>query len=112
MILDCTSLRLSDELQCVAADPFGGQVNGKFCPLTGSAVHIDGAAVRFDDPRHETQAQTETLLGRRGGALARHAIEAIEDMRQMLRCDAASRVFDTEARATRLGTDGQPHLTP
>src|SRR5271157_2716200 len=77
----CHSAR---QLQSVAADAFVGQKDGEARSLAGGALHLDLAVVRLHDPGDEAEAEAEALFGAGRGALAGDAVEAVEDVRQVL----------------------------
>ena len=64
----------------------GRQAHDKLAAFAGIALDVDGAIVGGNNPRHEAQAQAETL--RVVGLRVADAIEAVEDVRQILGGDA------------------------
>src|SRR5690348_2621586 len=57
------------------------------------AVHADPAAAALDDPAHDPEAQTEAFAIMRGCS----ALEALEDLIELVRRDSGAVVADDEA---------------
>src|SRR6516162_7080385 len=71
--------------------------------LPRSARQLDPAAVRGDDAAGDAQTQPGAALGPAAGLV--HAVEALEDVRQMLRGDADPRVTDARHHRSALRLD-------
>src|ERR1017187_1799803 len=81
------------QFQRVAADAFVGEADDEARSFARSALDFDLAVVRLDDPGDKAEAEAESLFGRWRRALAGDAVEAVEDMRQVLGGNAAAVVL-------------------
>src|SRR5262245_28081860 len=61
---------------------------------TPFAVRLDGARMQLDEPAHEREPDPEPAMRAIRALLALR--EQVEDPRQQLGCNAASRVFDLQ----------------
>src|SRR5690242_18218656 len=70
----------------------GGQTHDKAGAFLQLAFHLDGAAVRLNDPRHEAETEAQAFF-----RISRwNAIETVEDVRQMIGCDSNTGIFDDQ----------------
>src|SRR5690348_17173359 len=85
--------RLRSDLAGTGADLVQRQEHREPGTSPRSALYLDSAGMRLDDPGNETQTQAETLIRTGSRTRARNAIEAVENVGQILVRNAASGIF-------------------
>src|SRR5579859_1218505 len=73
----------------------------KTAAFSRRALDPHEAAMRFDNPGHEAEAQAKSAFGARG-VVSRHAIETVENVRHVIGSNSAAGVLDPKFHAAVL----------
>ena len=86
------------------------QFHNKRSPLAGLALHLHCSAMCPYNPGHKAQSQPKPLFRRRLLTRSAHAIETIENVRQMFRGNSLPRILHSNFRDIILPIDHHPHF--